>query len=203
MGLDITVLAVDWEQLARTPVGGREEVLWEAACPDTDRDAEPEVGWVFPASPEVPWCGRYEFHSTTGSYKPHFWAGEAWDDVRGFADPALREALDGFLLDLSWDGEGVDDIPLYPEEGFFPGDAEPWRPRLLVACPPPTVSALATRWARAEPLLERLREAYGVHAASPGRWIADFDEFTVLLREWAVVVGETERRGWGLLGLPV
>ncbi|MET9381727.1 hypothetical protein ABZY09_11700 [Streptomyces sp. NPDC002928] len=200
MGLDITVLAVDWEELARTPVGDRQEALWEAAAPDTDWDAQPEVGWVFPASPEVPWCGRYEFHSTTGSYKPHFWAAQAWDDVRAFAGPALRAALDGFLRDLVWEGEGVDDLPLCPEEGFFPGDAEPWR--LLVACPPPTVSALAAHWARAEPLLEGLREAYGAHAASPGRWIADFDEFAVLLREWAVVVGEAEERGWGLLGLP-
>lgn len=58
----------------------------------------------------------------------------------------------------------------------------------------------AARWATAEPLLEGLREAYGGHAADPGGWIADFDAFAVLLREWAVVVTEADRRGWGVLG---
>jgi hypothetical protein len=52
------------------------------------------------------------------------------------------------------------------------------RPKLLLVCPPATVSAPAARWAGAEPLLETLRE-------------------------WAVVAGEAERRGWGLLGLPM
>jgi hypothetical protein len=47
-----------------------------------------------------------------------------------------------------------------------------------------------------------VREAYAVHAARPGGWIEDFDAFAVLLREWAAVVAEAERRGWGLLGLP-
>jgi hypothetical protein len=65
------------------------------------------------------------------------------------------------------------------------------------------VSALAGHWALAEPLLESLREPYGVHAARPGRWIEDFDEFSVLLREWGVVVTEAGRRGWGLVGLPL
>ncbi|PAZ10076.1 hypothetical protein CLM62_42220 [Streptomyces sp. SA15] len=122
MGLDITVLAVDWGQLERTPAGEREELLYEAMCPDDAvLAAQPEVGWVFPASPKVPWSGRYEFRDTLGLYKAHFWAA--------------------------------------------PGGP---------AC-----------CSRAE------------------RWIADFDEFAALLRQWAVVVDETARRGWGLLGLPI
>ncbi|WP_425247875.1 hypothetical protein [Streptomyces sp. NEAU-NA10] len=198
MGLDITVLALDWAELERTPAGERQELLYEAAGPqDTDRDAEPRVGWVFPASPKVPWCGRYEFHGTTGSYKPHFWMGDGWETAREFADPVLRESLDGFLLHLI--GEGGDP----PESGLFPSDATPWQSRLLLACPPSVVPVIAAHWARAEPLLEGLREEYDRHAARPGGWIADFDAFTVLLREWAVVVDETARRGWGLLGLPV
>ncbi|MCF3130024.1 hypothetical protein [Streptomyces olivochromogenes] len=59
-----------------------------------------------PASAEV---------STTGSYKPHLWAGESCDDVREFADPALRAALDGFLVGLVWDGGGVGEVVGVPE----------------------------------------------------------------------------------------
>ncbi|MFD3838028.1 hypothetical protein ACFWWC_17470 [Streptomyces sp. NPDC058642] len=196
MGLDITVLAVDWERLEATPFEERLGLLEDAALPEDeiDWDAEPRKGWVFPAASNVPWCGRYEFHSTTGSYKPHFWAGHAWEDVRDFADPVLREQLNGFLGPLLWDEDGT---------GLFPADPDPWRPRLLLACPPPAVSALFVHWALAEPLLESLREPFAVHAASPGRWIENFDEFSVLLREWAVVVGEAGRRGWGLVGLPL
>jgi hypothetical protein len=196
MGLDITVLAVDWERLAATPFDERLGLLEDASLPEDelDWDAEPPRGWVFPAASNVPWCGRYEFHSTTGSYKPHFWAGQAWEDVRDHAVPVLREHLNGFLSPLLWDEE---------ETGLFPADPDPWRPKLLLACPPSTVSALARHWACAEPLLESLREPYGVYAACPGRWIEDFDEFSVLLREWAVVVGEAGRRGWGLVGLPL
>ncbi|CAM5449599.1 hypothetical protein [Streptomyces purpurascens] len=74
MGLDITVLAVDWERLEQTPFEERYALLEDAAMPEDelDWDAEPQRGWVWPAASNVPWCGRYEFHSTTGSYKPHF-----------------------------------------------------------------------------------------------------------------------------------
>ncbi|MFI1505422.1 hypothetical protein [Streptomyces sp. NPDC020597] len=198
MGLDLTVLALDWGRLEATPAAGRQELLDEAACPDgPDPRAAPEVGWVFPASPAIPWCGRYEFHSTTGSYAPHFWAGEGWEAARGFADPALRDALDGFLLPLVRSGDDV------PESGLFASDRAAWRPRLLLVRPPDGVPGVAAHWARAEPLLEGLRPVFDRHAARPGGWVADFDAFTVLLREWAVVVDEAARRGWGLLGLPV
>ncbi|MFE7271667.1 hypothetical protein [Streptomyces sp. NPDC057623] len=200
MGLDITVLAVDWDRLEGTPAGRRLEVLDEAAYPDIelDWDAEPEKGWVCPAAPSLPWIARYEFHCTSGSYKPHFWAGEAWEDVREFADPALRESLDGFLRDLFWH----DDPTPPPLPGLVRDPHDRRRPGLLLACPPVTVSHLAARWTEAEAGLEGLREAYGVHAARPGGWIEDFDAFAVLLREWAVVVGEAEQREWGLLGMP-
>ncbi|GAP51116.1 hypothetical protein [Streptomyces azureus] len=203
MGLDITVLAVDWKRLERTPFEERYALLEDAALPgdELDWDAEPERGWVWPAASSVPWCGRYEFHSTTGSYKPHFWAGQAWEDVREHAGPEQRAHLDAFLQGLIWDnGTGTEDDTVC---GLFAADPDPWHRRLLLACPPATVSALAGHWARAEPLLESLREPYGVHAACPGRWIEDFDEFSVLLREWGVVVTEAGRRGWGLIGLPL
>ncbi|MFF6803249.1 hypothetical protein [Streptomyces sp. NPDC012616] len=198
MGLDLTVLALDWGRLERTPLAGLPGLLHEAACPeDPDPDAAPEAGWVFPASPKVPWCGRYEFSGTTGSYAPHFWAGEGWDAARGFADPALRDALDGFLLPLVREESDL------PGAGLLPSDRTPWGMRLLLVGPPARVAGLAAHWARAQPLLEGLRTEYDRHAARPGGSIADFDAFTVLLREWAVVVDEATRRGWGLLGLPV
>ncbi|WP_328875859.1 hypothetical protein OHT76_40480 [Streptomyces sp. NBC_00287] len=206
MGRDLTVLAVDWGQLERTPPDERAELLYEAACPDDHavQAAQPDVGWVFPASPQVPWCGRYEFQDTLGSYKPHFWAAESWDTVRQYADPALREPLDGFLAGLiRWgaDPEAADDDL---EPGLFPADPEPWRPPTsTLVCPPASLPALTVHWALAEPLLGELREIYDSRAARPGRWIAGFDEFADLMRQWAFVVGEAEQRGWGLLGLPV
>ena len=200
MGLDITVLAVDWERLEGTPVEDRYDLLTYVAYSDDESswDAEPQRGWVWPAAPDVPWCGRYEFHSTTGSYKPHFWAGQAWDDLREHVPPEAREHLDAFLVDLIWDAEDDAEADDSAITGLFPEDRRP-----LLTCPPATVHTLTGRWGRAEPLLEDLREPYGVHAACPGRWIEDFDEFSVLLREWGTVVTETERRGWGLVGLPL
>ncbi|MGW0706170.1 hypothetical protein ACWD4G_09430 [Streptomyces sp. NPDC002643] len=93
------------------------------------------------------------------------------------------------------DGEGR----VFDDELSPPG-AEPGTP--LVCCRPETVSALAGFWSRAAPPLDGLREAYAAHAARPGRWMADFDEFASLLRQWGEVVEEADRRGWGLVGLP-
>lgn len=191
--------------------------MYEAGCPESDFGpaTEPEAGWVFPASPKVPWSGRYEFRGTLGSYKPHFWAADGWDRAREFAEPALREPLDGFLVGLIWwgadedsadDGDnGADeaDGADEPEAGLFPSDPEPWRPHRTLVRPPPAVTALAAHWARADALLEGLRETYDLHASRPEGWIADFDAFDALVRQWAEVVDETARRGWGLLGLPV
>ncbi|WP_234326739.1 hypothetical protein [Streptomyces sp. NRRL S-337] len=42
-----------------------------------------------------------------------------------------------------------------------------------------------------------LTPAYACHAACPGRWIADFEEFTELLSGWAEVAEEAQRRQWG------
>lgn len=149
MGLDITVPAVDW-------------------------DAEPERGWMWPAASGMPWWARNEFHSTTGSCEPHFWAGQAWEDVREHAGPEQR--THAFPHGLVWDnGADTEDDTVH---GVSAADPAHWHRRPLLACPPATVSAPAGHWARAEPLLESLPEPYGVHAACPGRWIEDFDEFS-------------------------
>ncbi|MDX3800768.1 hypothetical protein [Streptomyces sp. AK04-3B] len=39
MGLDLTVLALDWGRWERTPAAVRQELLHEAACPD---DLDPD-----------------------------------------------------------------------------------------------------------------------------------------------------------------
>ncbi|KOG42569.1 hypothetical protein [Streptomyces resistomycificus] len=208
MGLDITVLAVDWERLERTPAGEREGLLYEAMDPEDEPGSwpEPEEGWVFPASPKVPFSGRYEFRRTLGSYKPHFWAADGWDRARGFADPALREPLDGFLRGLIWWGPDPDDEDdgLDGADGrLFPSDPAPTGPRRLLVRRPPEVLSLAAHWGRAAPRLEGLRDTYDARAARPGGWVPDFDAFDALLRQWAEVVDESARRGWGLLGLTV
>ncbi|WP_236244851.1 hypothetical protein [Streptomyces sp. CC210A] len=37
----------------------------------------------------------------------------------------------------------------------------------------------------------------------PGQWIAGFEEFAELVRDWAEAAGEAERRRWGVIGLPI
>ncbi|UDM03901.1 hypothetical protein [Streptomyces longhuiensis] len=215
MGLDITVLVVDWDHLARTPAAERLGMLEDAAYPDDDCDdrdsggggteAPVEHGWV--RRPDTPWCALYEFFRTLGSFKPHFWAGQAWEDVRDFAEPDLRAALDAFLAGLFW--LGPDDAAAdtsaedEPAAGLFPCEPDPWRPRLLIVRTPEQVTDLARAWAVVAPLLEDLRAPYAVHAERPGRWIANFEEFAMLVRDWGEVVTAASRSGRGLIGLPI
>ncbi|MFF3323668.1 hypothetical protein [Streptomyces sp. NPDC002889] len=198
MGLDITVLVVDWAHLTAIPADDRVDRLEDAAY-DLD---EIEHGWTWPSNDAKPWCGRYEFRDTLGSYKPHFWAGEAWDDVRAFADPALKAALDRFLTPLLWDDATGDDDDAEAQDEVRDG-MDLLRRSVLVSCTPEAVEELVDAWNETAPLLAQLREPYAAHAACPGRWIANFEEFSDLLHGWAEVAMEAERRGWGLVGLRV
>jgi len=63
------------------------------------------------------------------------------------------------------------------------------------------VTAASGLWARAAPRLEELREPFGPYAERPGGWMAAFDDFARLVREWGEVVVEAQRRGWGVVGL--
>ncbi|MGW2253088.1 hypothetical protein ACWCXH_23225 [Kitasatospora sp. NPDC001660] len=67
MGVDITVLAVDWGHLMDIAPHDRAEVLQEAAYPDDD-DRVVHAGWVWFAAPGPSWLGRFEFGGTLGSY---------------------------------------------------------------------------------------------------------------------------------------
>ncbi|MFF8787994.1 hypothetical protein [Streptomyces sp. NPDC015125] len=201
MGMDITVLVVDWGHLMEVAPDERLKVLQESAYAD-DEDDEVDKGWVWSAGPDRSWLGRYEFGGTLGSYKPHFWAAQAWEDVRGSAGIALRTALDDFLSALIWSGPEADDAE-HVDAGLFPSQDGLWRPGPLIARGPTTVARLDRCWQEAARALPQLREPYARSAERPGRWIADFDEFNELLSGWAEAVGEAQRRQWGLIGLPI
>ncbi|MGW2028543.1 hypothetical protein [Streptomyces decoyicus] len=202
MGMDITVLVVDWGHLMEVAPGDRLKVLQESAYEDDESD-EVDAGWVWPAGPDRSWLGRYEFGGTLGSYKPHFWAAQAWEDVRACAGTVLRTALDDFLSGLIWSGPEADRDAEHVDAGVFSSEDGLWRPGPLIARGPRTVACLNHCWQEAASVLPQLREPYARSAASSGQWIADFDEFTELMSGWAEAVGEAQRRRWGLIGLPI
>ncbi|MFD7714188.1 hypothetical protein [Streptomyces sp. NPDC059786] len=207
MGLDLTLLAADWQQLRTLPVKDRIGALSDAVCPpeldiafyDTYVCAE---GWLWPPNQDPPWCGEYHFACTTGSYWPHSCAGDGWDDMRHLAEASLREAMDGFLRDLIWVEDPDADPSWSGGGGFFPPATDRYGSPVLLVCPPEAVPAKARAWQRAAP---RLEELCGPFAAECAGWAGrpdTFEAFTTLVREWGEVVTETARRGWGLVGLP-
>ncbi|MFG2291905.1 hypothetical protein [Streptomyces sp. NPDC048603] len=206
MGLDITVLMADWERLARIPAAERLGTLTDTAYPDFccdacwDADFAVPDGWVWPRNQEQPWCAEYRFSGTTGTYKWHFELDCAWEDMREFTEPGLREALETFLGGIvGEDSGGGDDGRPAGESGET---AEPWHARLLLYCPPEKAAVLARSWEQAAPRLEQLRAPFEAEAT---RWACrpkTFDAMGALLREWGEVVTEAGRRGWGLVGLP-
>ncbi|MFJ8214169.1 hypothetical protein [Streptomyces sp. NPDC096033] len=206
MGVDITVLVVDWVHVTAVAPEERLRVLQESAYADDDPDGGGDVvdGWVWPAGAERSWLGRYEFRGTLGSYKPHFWAAEGWEKVRGAAGGEVRAALDEFLEGLIWWGPRPDVDAEQVDAGVFPSLDGLWRPGPVIVRGPETVARLRRSWHAAAPGLEGLRAPYGELAGrEPGQWIAGFDEFAELLGGWAEVVGEADRRGWGVVGLPI
>ncbi|MGW0391064.1 hypothetical protein ACWDYJ_09195 [Streptomyces sp. NPDC003042] len=210
MGLDITVVMADWEQLARIPAGGRLEVLTDAVYPDfccvpcEEADLAVRGGWVWQR--QSLWCAEYRFFGTTGSYSWHFHLANAWGDMRASAAPDLRDALDRFLGGLVWDGPddavgaGPDDD--LPSAGGFPDDPAPWRPRVLLLRTPDEVPALVRAWEVAAPRLEDLREPFNTEARGWAARPGTFDDAVALMHEWGEVVTQAGLRGWGLVGLP-
>lgn len=119
MGMDLTVLIVDWAHLMEIAPHERLEVLQESAYADDESD-EVDAGWVWPDEPGRSWLGRYEFGGTLGSYKPHFWAAQAWEDVRDAAGTALRTSLDDFLEALIWWGPEAESDTDHVDADVFP-----------------------------------------------------------------------------------
>ena len=203
MGLDITVLVADWSWLGEAPPGERlsrlrgawyadETGLWEHDAPVVEGD------WEWPRGPNAAFFAVYEFWRTCGSFKAHFWAGERWESVRDHADPPVRAGLDALLLGLV--RGGLDGEAVHVDQGFFRDDPAVTY-GVLLARSPDSVRELAAVWEDVRPRLDGLRGAFDEHAAAPGRWVGDFDEFTGLLEAWGRVLSEAARRGWGLVGL--
>ncbi|MFI1740208.1 hypothetical protein [Streptomyces sioyaensis] len=166
--------------------------LWDYGAPAVAGE------WKWPRGPDGAFFAVYEFRRTCGSFKAHFWAGQRWESLRGHADPLVRVGLDTMLLGLIWKGD--DGEAQHTEPGFFCSDPG-FSYGLLIARSPDSVRELATTWAGVRPRLSGLCRGFVEHAADPGRWIGDFDEFTALLEDWGCVLTEAARRGWGIVGL--
>ncbi|MCC3655865.1 MULTISPECIES: hypothetical protein [Streptomyces] len=195
MGLGIEVLIVDWARVEAAAPSDRDDLLTDAAFgEDDDLFAH---GWTWPAQPGEDWYGRYAFRHAFGSYKAHFWAGERWEDMRAFVDPAVRELLDPFTDTLFW--HGLEDTTR--SASGLPDRPYVWDADLLLWCPPDYLPHLAGWWRKAAPHLSGLREPFTQHAAQPSGWITTFEVFADFLHDWGEVVTEAERRGWGIVGV--
>ncbi|WP_432012866.1 hypothetical protein [Streptomyces cucumeris] len=203
MGLDITVMIVDWSWLGEAEERRRlsrlrdtwyadDTGLWDDDAPVVEGD------WEWHRGPGGAFFGVYEFRRTCGSFKAHFWAGERWESLRDHADPVVRTGGDAFLGGLVWDG--VDGESSHIDPGFFCADPKVSY-GLLLARSPDSVRELASTWEGIRPRLDGLREAFAEHAAVPDGWVGDFDAFTDLLDDWGRVLTEASRRGWGVVGL--
>ncbi|MFI5681768.1 hypothetical protein [Streptomyces cellulosae] len=197
MGVGIEVLIVDWPRVEAAAPGDRERLLINAAFGEAYSDDLFEHGWSWSAQPGEDWYGRYAFRNTLGSYKPHFWAGHRWDHMRDHVEPTVREVLDRFNDVLFW--HRLEDTTGAGSE--LVEQPCTWDADLLLCCPPDHVPLIAGWWQQVAPRLEVLRGPFNQHAAEPSGWITTFESFADFLTDWAEVVTEAERRGWGIVGL--
>lgn len=197
-----------WEQLSAVPIDNRIDAL-----DDTTRPLEPDGrypaqsdrttgGWLWPPGRGPAWCAEYEFHSTTGSYSPHFRAGHAWDDMRLLAAESVRAEMDTFLDGLIWDADPASDPSHTGGGGIFAPATDRGRPRVLLVCPPGAVQGKAQAWEQVKPHLEQLRGPFAAECEGWAGFPDTFEDFATLLHEWGDVTAEAGRRGWGLVGLP-
>ncbi|MGW7358635.1 hypothetical protein ACWGI0_18900 [Streptomyces sp. NPDC054802] len=194
MGVSIEVLIVDWAHIECAEPDKRAGTLDEAAFGDEAIDVD--QGWTWPTAQSAAWYASYTFAGTLGSYKPHFWAGERWEDIRDFADPDLRSRLDRFASVLFWSAlEFMEDAEDVPQRSL------PWPADILMWSTPDETADLRELWDHASAQLETLREPFDLHAAVLTGWINDFDTFVAFLKGWGEVVTEAHSRGWGIVGL--
>ncbi|NEC63940.1 hypothetical protein [Streptomyces sp. SID9727] len=197
MGVDITTLIADWSWLAEVPPPERLERLrdaWYDEATGLWDTMSVTYGWEWPRGPHSGYFGVYEFPGTLGSYKPHFWAGEAWEKARDHVDAGLRAELDALLGGLIWDGPDFDDEKPDESYDFFSGGSG-----LLVAKSPAGVRELLATWERVRPRLDEIRAPF--EERSEAFRFSDFDAFVRLLANWGEVLAEAARRGWGIAGV--
>ncbi|MFG3406733.1 hypothetical protein [Streptomyces sp. NPDC048142] len=211
MGICIDVLIVDWDHLMAVPEDQHYAMLHEAgtsvdeeewdAGPDRPLSAGPQ--WFWPSPPALGWFGKFDFGDVGCSYKDHFWAGERWEEIRSFAEPGLRSAVDRFADPLFWGGlEYMPDREDAQEASALMSVDEPSAPSdHLLWCRPAAVSSLKRLWDAIGPELGLLRGPFDQHARTDFGRINDFDTFVGLLQGWGDVIGQAELRGWGVVGL--
>ncbi|MEV5607267.1 hypothetical protein [Streptomyces sp. NPDC052225] len=202
MGLCIELLIVDCAYLEAVPVELRAELVAAAAFgPDDPEEWNVAEGWTWPDASSRPWYGRYEFPNTLTSYKPHFWGGEKWEEMRPSAPPQLRVALDEFSAPLFWGEYNW----AFVEPPFTPAVTDRdnhWCPQAMRWLLPEDVITLRRFWTQVEPDLLSLREPFERHAAQPPTGPNDdFSAFAALVVQWGEVVTEAAVRGWGIIGL--
>ncbi|SDJ60706.1 hypothetical protein [Streptomyces indicus] len=207
MGLDMEVLIVDWERLRSLPVEERSGMVEDAVFGAEDLEvylARPE-GWSGPGDGDAEWWARYEFRDTMTSYKAHFWAGNRWDELRGFVDASLREVLDQFAAPLFWGEHNYELLP-QGQPPFTPAVVsrpDMWSPEIeaMLWLPPEDVKVLDRYWSEVAPRLDTLREPFERHIVEPIGWIQDFASFARLVSEWGDVISRAAGRGWAVIGL--
>ncbi|MFJ8927615.1 hypothetical protein ACIRLA_13665 [Streptomyces sp. NPDC102364] len=201
VGLCMELLIVDCAYLEAAPTELRAGLVGTAAFGSDDAwDADRSEGWTWPDADNDSWYARYEFHNTLTSYKPHFWAGERWDKIRGFVQPELRTALDEFSAPLFW-GEYNWDFADPPFAPAVPERENHWHPDAMRRLLPEDVTALHHFWIRVEPGLPSLRAPFEQHIAEPTGQIKNFSSIAALVTEWGEVVTKAAGRGWGIIGL--
>ncbi|THA50124.1 hypothetical protein [Streptomyces sp. A1136] len=205
MGVDLTLFMADWERLVAFPVQRRIDALDDTVWPsggDQSLRWGRGGGWRWPPDQGARWCAAYEFFTTTGSYRPHYRAGDGWADMRPLVDAPVREAMDAFLGGLIWDADPIEDPALTGGEGLFPPVADPRRPHLLLVCSPEAVERKVPAWKGVEPYLDVMRAPFAAECEGWAGRPGTFEGFVALLREWGDVVTEAAGRGWGLVGVP-
>ncbi|MWA16170.1 hypothetical protein [Streptomyces sp. BA2] len=197
----LELLIVDCAYIEAAPAEQRAGLVESAAFGSDDaRGPDLPEGWTWPEAQNGPWYARYEFRNTLTSYKPHFWAGERWEKMRGFVRPGLRTALDEFSAPLFWGEYNWEsaDPPFTPS---VPGRENHWCPETMLWLLPEDVTALHHFWTLAEPGLPSLRQPFEQHLAGATGRVSTFSSFAALVTEWGEVVTEAAGRGWAIIGL--
>ncbi|MEV6773931.1 hypothetical protein AB0N05_35380 [Nocardia sp. NPDC051030] len=141
-------------------------------------------------------------------YKPHDQFQRIWEALVEY-----RDGWDEWIGDeLVWDNGLIGDADAFIR-GVFIGrtievdseEAARWEAcseiiaaNAWLVRSPVHVRALARTWGRLSGRVGELRPYVELFFRKDYRYVADFDDFEVMLRSWGDVVDQADRRGWGL-----